>query len=194
MLKSSTTSSEIDSSERSKPFLFPRGTFERFSKPELLAALQLMHRILHADQCDDLERLVTELPELVANRTPVCCQSAAAGEAGGCAEHAPPQHRPGYLLLSYFLTCFSTAHARIERKAQKDGTLPDTARPPHLSPRELSVLLWMKEGKTNWEIARILGLTERTVRFHVGSIFKKLDVSSRTQAVARAMAKGLIAS
>jgi DNA-binding CsgD family transcriptional regulator len=52
----------------------------------------------------------------------------------------------------------------------------------------------MKEGKTNWEIARILGLTERTVRFHAGSIFKKLDVSSRTQAVARAMAKGLIAS
>jgi DNA-binding CsgD family transcriptional regulator len=52
----------------------------------------------------------------------------------------------------------------------------------------------MKEGKTNWEIARILGLSERTVRFHVGGIFEKLDVTSRTQAVARALGSGLIAS
>jgi LuxR family transcriptional regulator, quorum-sensing system regulator CviR len=61
-----------------------------------------------------------------------------------------------------------------------------------LSPREMTVLLWMKEGKTNWEIAQIVGVTERTVRFHVEGIFMKLDVSSRTQAVAVAMAHGLL--
>ena len=61
-----------------------------------------------------------------------------------------------------------------------------------LSPRELTVLLWMKEGKTNWEIARIVGVTERTVRFHVEGIFMKLDVNSRTQAVAVAMEHGLL--
>jgi DNA-binding CsgD family transcriptional regulator len=61
-----------------------------------------------------------------------------------------------------------------------------------LSPREMTVLLWMKEGKTNWEIARIVGVTERTVRFHVEGIFMKLDVSSRTQAVAVAMGHGLL--
>jgi len=60
-----------------------------------------------------------------------------------------------------------------------------------LSPREMTVLLWMKEGKTNWEIARIVGVTERTVRFHVEGIFMKLDVGSRTQAVAVAMEHGL---
>jgi len=60
-----------------------------------------------------------------------------------------------------------------------------------LSPREMTVLLWMKEGKTNWEIAQIVGVTERTVRFHVEGIFMKLDVSSRTQAVAVAMEHGL---
>jgi len=63
-----------------------------------------------------------------------------------------------------------------------------------LSPREMTVLSWMKEGKTNWEIARVLGLRERTVRFHVSSIFEKLDVTSRTQAVAKALVSGLIAS
>jgi len=60
-----------------------------------------------------------------------------------------------------------------------------------LSPREMTVLLWMKEGKTNWEIAQIVGVTERTVRFHVEGIYMKLDVSSRTQAVAVAMEHGL---
>jgi DNA-binding CsgD family transcriptional regulator len=61
-----------------------------------------------------------------------------------------------------------------------------------LSPRELSVLNWIKHGKTNWEISRILGVSERTVRFHVEGIFSKLDVTSRTQAVAMAMENGLL--
>jgi LuxR family transcriptional regulator, quorum-sensing system regulator CviR len=61
-----------------------------------------------------------------------------------------------------------------------------------LSPREVTVLLWMKEGKTNWEIAQIVGVTERTVRFHVEGIFMKLDVGSRTQAVAVAIEHGLL--
>jgi DNA-binding CsgD family transcriptional regulator len=60
-----------------------------------------------------------------------------------------------------------------------------------LSPREMMVLTWMKQGKTNWEISRIIGVSERTVRFHVESIFMKLDVGSRTQAVAFAMEHGL---
>ena len=63
-----------------------------------------------------------------------------------------------------------------------------------LSPRETTVLLWMRQGKTNWEISRILGVSERTVRFHVEGIFAKLDVSSRTQAVAFAMEQGLFPS
>lgn len=63
-----------------------------------------------------------------------------------------------------------------------------------LSPREVTVLLWMKQGKTNWEISRILGVSERTVRFHVEGIFMKLDVSSRTQAVAVAMEHGLLST
>jgi len=61
-----------------------------------------------------------------------------------------------------------------------------------LSHREMTVLLWMKEGKTNWEIAQIVGVTERTVRFHVEGIFMKLDVNSRTHAVAVAMEHGLL--
>lgn len=60
-----------------------------------------------------------------------------------------------------------------------------------LSPREVTILNWIKNGKTNWEISQIIGITERTVRFHVETIFSKLDVSSRTQAVAVAVQHGL---
>jgi LuxR family transcriptional regulator, quorum-sensing system regulator CviR len=60
-----------------------------------------------------------------------------------------------------------------------------------LSPKEVTILNWMKDGKTNWEIAQITGVTERTIRFHVESIFSKLDVTSRTQAVAVAVQHGL---
>lgn len=60
-----------------------------------------------------------------------------------------------------------------------------------LSVRELTILNWMKNGKTNWEIAKILNISERTVRFHVESIFSKLDVTSRSHAVATAMEHGL---
>lgn len=60
-----------------------------------------------------------------------------------------------------------------------------------LSPREVTILNWMKNGKTNWEIGKILGVSERTVRFHIESIFPKLEVTSRSQAVATAIEHGL---
>ena len=82
----------------------------------------------------------------------------------------------------------------LHRVLMANTQTPLSNRVMGLSERETSVLMWMKQGKTNWEISRILGITERTVRFHVESIFGKLDVSSRTQAVAFAMEQGLFAN
>ena len=56
-----------------------------------------------------------------------------------------------------------------------------------LSAREREVLQWMIVGKTNWETSRILGISERTVKFHVHNILAKLQSSSRGQAIARAL-------
>ncbi|NKB81107.1 MAG: hypothetical protein GKS05_04290 [Nitrospirales bacterium] len=52
-----------------------------------------------------------------------------------------------------------------------------------LTSREREVLLWIIRGKTNWEIGKILEISERTVKFHVENIFAKLDVKTRSQAV-----------
>lgn len=61
-----------------------------------------------------------------------------------------------------------------------------------LSQREIEILKWLKDGKGTWDIARILGISERTVNFHIYNIMKKLDAVNRAQAVAIAMELGLI--
>jgi DNA-binding NarL/FixJ family response regulator len=61
-----------------------------------------------------------------------------------------------------------------------------------LTPRELQVLRLMAEGQSNKAIARGLGISEHTVKFHVNAILGKLNVQSRTQAVVHATRLGLI--
>ncbi len=62
-----------------------------------------------------------------------------------------------------------------------------------LSPRERECLLWVARGKTSWEISGILHISEVTVNNMIASARRKLGVASRSQAVARAIALGLIA-
>jgi DNA-binding NarL/FixJ family response regulator len=61
-----------------------------------------------------------------------------------------------------------------------------------LTERELAVLRALGEGRSNKEIAKTLWLAEQTVKFHLTNIYRKLDVSSRTEAVHWAYAHGLI--
>lgn len=61
-----------------------------------------------------------------------------------------------------------------------------------LSPREIEVLGMIAEGLGNKTIARRLGISEHTVKFHIGSIFTKLNASSRTEAVMIGARQGLI--
>lgn len=61
-----------------------------------------------------------------------------------------------------------------------------------LTERERECLLWTAEGKTSWEISKILGVSERTVVFHLQNVADKLKVVNRQQAVARAVSLGLI--
>ncbi len=61
-----------------------------------------------------------------------------------------------------------------------------------LTPRELATLRSMADGKSNKEIATSLGITERTVKTHLGHLFEKLGVTSRTEAVKVASRRGLV--
>lgn len=71
--------------------------------------------------------------------------------------------------------CFSKITSNIELKV-----------------RESEVLEWAMLGKSSAEIAIILSISESTVNFHFNNLYKKLNVTSRTQAVAKAIQYGLI--
>ena len=75
--------------------------------------------------------------------------------------------------------------------------LPTAAAPPadddvQLTPRELEVLALLAEGASNKMIARRLGISVHTAKFHVGSLLDKLDAVGRTDAVAHAARRGVI--
>lgn len=61
-----------------------------------------------------------------------------------------------------------------------------------LTPREMSALRLMADGKANKEIATELSISERTVKTHLGHLFEKLGVASRTEAIKVATRRGLV--
>jgi DNA-binding NarL/FixJ family response regulator len=64
---------------------------------------------------------------------------------------------------------------------------------PGLTKRELEILQLVAEGHSNGELARMLWVTEQTVKFHLSNIYRKLDVANRTEASRWAQLHGLLA-
>ena len=80
-------------------------------------------------------------------------------------------------------------HEAMRRMVKESCLETDLAQ---LTNREKECLLWAADGKTTWETAQILNISERTVVFHVQNAAGKLNVANRQQAVARAISNGLI--
>ncbi|WP_260958282.1 autoinducer binding domain-containing protein [Pseudomonas citri] len=95
--------------------------------------------------------------------------------------HGPIDIEEHYSNLGYAIFASQTLHVLASEK------LSDVVgQKYHLSPREIEVLRWSAEGKTASEVGRILCLSERTVNFHVCSCMRKLNVSNKISAVAKA--------
>jgi DNA-binding CsgD family transcriptional regulator len=83
------------------------------------------------------------------------------------------------------------AHA-IHNRCRKQigfGLSPDL---PPMTAREIECMKWVAVSKTNWEIGQVLGISASTVHFHVERAKKKLNKSTRTEAVALLLLHGLI--
>jgi len=93
---------------------------------------------------------------------------------------------------SRLLAAFPVAEPERVDLSETQAPKPDLIEP--LSERELEVLQLIAEGLTNQEIAARLFLALNTVKSHCGNIYSKLGVHSRTQAVARARALGILPS
>ena len=72
-----------------------------------------------------------------------------------------------------------------DRRAGAPELVTEDGLPTHLTSRELDVLRLMAEGKTNGDIARVLFVSEGTVKFHVKNILRKMQASNRADASAR---------
>lgn len=96
----------------------------------------------------------------------------------------------------------AAVHARLERAAVFDKRVHEAASEASFNPdyssheplrvlgltdREAEVLLWVAQGKSNGDVATILGMSEKTVKQHMGTVFQKLGVEGRNAATVRAL-------
>lgn len=108
-------------------------------------------------------------------RGPVAAVTFASDEQSPTFRRCVEAHRRVLQLMALYF------HASARRKLRSDRIVDGAA----LSPREYECLEWSAAGKSAWEIGRILGITQRTVTFHLENAKAKLGVSSLHQAIAR---------
>jgi transcriptional regulator EpsA len=86
-------------------------------------------------------------------------------------------------VISMLLPYLYSAWLRANCDPRADNSRVATA--PMLTQREIEILDWMQKGKSNGEIASILGISQLTVKNHVQKILRKMGAHNRTQAVAK---------
>lgn len=82
--------------------------------------------------------------------------------------------------------------SQVQGLIDRSELYPRMPHPEHLTAREREVLRWSADGKTADETGTILGITERTVTYHMTSAMDKLNTTNKTQAVAKALLLNLI--
>jgi len=97
-----------------------------------------------------------------------------------------PDNREAIAIVDHFKTELNKILSKFEVSKNLDTSNP-------LSPREMQVLGLISKGHPNKEIAYQLSISPKTVQFHIKSLFNKLEVSSRTEAVTAALRLGIIA-
>jgi len=75
---------------------------------------------------------------------------------------------------------------------KREIAVPTRSRETHLTDREIQILQKVADGMTNRLVAETLNISEKTVKAHLRSIFRKLEVSDRAQAVAEGMRRRLL--
>lgn len=89
--------------------------------------------------------------------------------------------------------CVGIQSAAIAAQQRLMELAGDHAKAPDLTERQRDVLFWIVQGKTNWEIGQIIGISADTVRQHVGHIAGLFKVSNRVQVTAAAVTRGICA-
>ena len=94
---------------------------------------------------------------------------------------------PNADLLAAIETRLRRAELQVKREFKPDFSSTKPLIALGLTPRAAETLLWLAQGKTNPDVAIILGITESTVKKHVQEVFEKLGVETRGAATVRAL-------
>jgi DNA-binding NarL/FixJ family response regulator len=116
----------------------------------------------------------------------------AAGASVFCVKTAQPDD-----LASAIRQAFDSSVYYAAGRSGRSETAPAPAPAvelQHLTKREVEILQLVAEGYSNSQLAKMLWVTEQTVKFHLSNIYRKLDVANRTEASRWAQLQGLLPS
>jgi LuxR family quorum-sensing system transcriptional regulator CciR len=105
-------------------------------------------------------------------------------------DSAIQHHRHTLHVLALHFHSLNDAAARAEADAARHA--PSANEDTEVTSREAECLLWTARGKSAWEAGMVLGISERTVNFHVETARRKLNAQTKTQAVVQAIMLSLI--
>ena len=98
-----------------------------------------------------------------------------------------------FLIAAAFLALGVALGIRATTPPPRFAGNPQAVAALGISPRELAVLEQLAAGRSNKEIARVLGVSPNTIKTHVARLFEKLGAVRRTDAIARARELGIVA-
>ena len=116
----------------------------------------------------------------------------AAGASAFCVKTAAQGDLMAAIRQTFELSIYLARPAPVAPAEPVEPALPPDA--PRLTRRELQILRLAADGHSNAQLARMLWVTEQTVKFHLSNIYRKLDVSNRTEASRWAQRHGLLES
>jgi len=149
------------------------------------------------DELVDVAR-IHHLPLIWLGEPPIAQRLATAAMPGGM---IPPQStveqiertlQAAEVGLNVVHPDFAHVVDQTEADVEAPTELPSNETPSVLSPREQEVLTHVAKGLPNKAIARTLGITDHTVKFHISSVLSKLEAASRSEAVAIATRRGML--
>ena len=168
--------------EEHRPDLLVLGTGESDDDASLLGALRELHVHFPALRTVVVSSIADE--QTIEN-------AFAAGIAAYCIKSAPPED----LAVAIRQPFDQTIHLARSRTLPTPGAQePSVAKNrPGLTRREMEILTLVAEGYSNSQLARMLWVTEQTVKFHLSNVYRKLNVANRTEASRWAQLQGLLA-
>lgn len=131
-----------------------------------------------------LERIVSTFPEVFVIMV-------SAGDHPRTIEEARKRGASGYIVKTVLPEEFIDAIVSVARGAEFVSMGLSAAGDWDLTERELAVVEAVARGLSNKEIGKELWITEQTVKFHLGNIFRKLEVANRTEAARVVFDRGL---